>query len=76
MAMINGYPVKIAGTGKYIPEKIMTNFDFEGFLETSDEWIRSRTGIKKRHIAADDEKCSDLAYRAGLAALEDAGMRP
>ncbi len=76
MVMINGYPVKIAGTGKYIPEKIMTNFDFEKFLDTSDEWIQSRTGIKKRHIAADDEKCSDLACKAGLAALADAGLRP
>ena len=76
MAMINGYPVKIAGTGKYIPEKTMTNFDFEKFLDTSDEWIQSRSGIKKRHFAADDEKCSDLACKAGLAALEEAGLRP
>ncbi|MDO5115278.1 MAG: beta-ketoacyl-ACP synthase III [Synergistaceae bacterium] len=74
MTMINGYPVKIAGTGKYIPEKIMTNFDFEKFLDTSNEWIESRTGIKKRHIASKEERCSDLAFKAGAAALEDAGI--
>ena len=52
----------------------MTNFDFEKILDTSDEWIVTRTGIRKRHFAAEDEKCSDLAYKAGLAALEDAGL--
>lgn len=72
--MISGYPVRIAGTGKYIPERVMTNFDFEKIIDTSDEWIVTRTGIRKRHFAAEDEKCSDLAYKAGLAALEDAGI--
>ncbi len=72
--MISGYPVRIAGTGKYIPEKVMTNVDVEKILETSDEWIVTRTGIKKRHFASDEEKCSDLAYKAGVAALEDAGI--
>ena len=72
--MISGFPVRIAGTGRYIPEKVMTNFDFEKILDTSDEWIVTRTGIRKRHFAAEDEKCSDLAYKAGLAALEDAGL--
>ena len=72
--MISGYPVRIAGTGKYIPEKVMTNFDFEKIIDTTDEWIVTRTGIKKRHFAKPEEKCSDLAYRAGLAALEDAGV--
>ena len=46
--MISGYPVRIAGTGRYIPEKVMTNFDFEKILDTSDEWIVTRTGIRKR----------------------------
>jgi 3-oxoacyl-[acyl-carrier-protein] synthase-3 len=67
---------RIAGTGKYLPEKILTNFDLEKMVETTDEWIRSRTGIEERHIAADDEATSDLAYRAGLIAIESAGLKP
>jgi 3-oxoacyl-[acyl-carrier-protein] synthase-3 len=65
---------RIVGTGKYLPEKILTNFDLEKMVETSDEWIRTRTGIEHRHIAADDEATSDLAYRAALAAIEDARL--
>ena len=65
---------RIAGTGKYLPEKILTNFDLEKLVDTSDEWIRTRTGIEQRHIAADDETTSDLAYRASLAALESANL--
>ncbi len=67
---------RIIGTGKYLPEKILTNFDLEKMVDTSDEWIRSRTGIKHRHIAADNEATSDLAYRAALAAIENAGLTP
>ena len=67
---------RIAGTGKYLPERILTNADLEKMVETTDEWIRSRTGIEYRHIAADDEATSDLAYKAGLAALENAGLAP
>jgi 3-oxoacyl-[acyl-carrier-protein] synthase-3 len=67
---------RIAGTGKYLPEKILTNFDLEKMVDTTDEWIRTRTGIERRHIAADNEATSDLAYRAGLAAIEDAGLTP
>ena len=67
---------RITGTGKYLPERILTNFDLEKMVDTTDEWIRTRTGIEHRHIAADDEATSDLAYHAGLAALEDAGSRP
>ena len=52
---------RIIGTGSYLPEKILTNFDLEKMVDTSDEWIRSRTGIQERHIAADDEATSDLA---------------
>ena len=67
---------RIAGTGKYLPERVMTNFDLEKMVDTSDEWIRSRTGIERRHIAADDQATSDLAYQASLAAIEDAGLDP
>lgn len=67
---------RIAGTGKYLPDRVMTNFDLEKLVDTSDEWIRTRTGIERRHIAADDQATSDLAYRASLAALEDAGVDP
>lgn len=67
---------RIAGTGKYLPQRVLTNADLEKMVETTDEWIRTRTGIERRHIAADDEATSDLAYKAGLAALEDAGLTP
>ena len=71
-----GRSTKILGTSKYIPEKILTNKDFEKIVETNDQWIVERTGIKKRHFAAEDEKCSDLAYKAAILALEDAGIGP
>ena len=67
---------RIAGTGKYLPERVLTNADLEKMVETSDEWIKSRTGIELRHIAADNEYTSDLAYKAALAALESAGVTP
>jgi 3-oxoacyl-[acyl-carrier-protein] synthase-3 len=67
---------RIVGTGKYLPERILTNADLEKMVETTDEWIKSRTGIEHRHIAADDEGTSDLAYKASLAALENAGLTP
>jgi len=68
--------VKILGMGSYLPEKILTNADLEKMVETSDEWIVERTGIKERHIAAPEEATSDLAYRASLKALEKAGITP
>jgi 3-oxoacyl-[acyl-carrier-protein] synthase-3 len=67
---------RIAGTGKYLPERVLTNFDLEKMVETSDEWIRTRTGIERRHIAADDQATSDLAIQAGRNAIEDAGIQP
>lgn len=67
--------VGIIGTGKYVPEKILTNSDLEKIVETNDEWIVSRTGIRERHIAAPHEATSDLAYEAALKALESAGMK-
>ncbi len=65
---------RIAGVGRYLPERVLTNFDLEKMVDTSDEWIRTRTGIERRHIAADDETTSDLAYGAALKAIEDAGI--
>jgi len=67
---------RIIGTGKYLPEKILTNADLEKMVDTTDEWIRSRTGIEHRHIAADDEATSDLASKAGLVAMREAGLAP
>jgi 3-oxoacyl-[acyl-carrier-protein] synthase-3 len=66
----------ITGSGRYCPEKILTNADLEKIVETSDEWITTRTGIKERRIAADGEACSDLAARAAENALEMAGVDP
>lgn len=65
---------RIAGTGSYLPEKVVTNKDLEKTMETSDEWIRERTGICRRHIAADGETCSDMALAAAHNALDMAGV--
>lgn len=65
---------RIAGTGSYLPEKVLTNHDLEKMVDTTDQWITERTGIKKRHIAADDETTTDLAYHAGIRAIEAAGI--
>ncbi|MCW0217591.1 MAG: ketoacyl-ACP synthase III [Prosthecobacter sp.] len=66
----------IIGTGSYMPEKILTNDDLSKFVETSDEWITSRTGIKARRIAADDQATSDLASEAARRAMAAAGVTP
>lgn len=65
---------RITGTGSYVPEKVLTNLDIEKFIDTNDEWIRTRTGISERHIAADGENTSDLATRAAERAMEMAGV--
>ncbi len=65
---------RIIGTGGYLPEKILTNHDLEKMVETSDEWIRERTGIEQRHIAADGQTTCDLAEVASKRALEMAGI--
>lgn len=65
---------RIAGTGSYLPERVMTNDELERIVDTSDRWIRERTGIRQRHIAADGESCGDLAVAAAERALEAAGM--
>ncbi len=67
---------RIAGTGSYLPERVVTNQELEATVDTTDEWIRTRTGIEQRHIAADDETTSDLAYHASLAAMDAAGVGP
>ncbi len=64
----------ISGLGKFVPSRKLTNKDFEKMVDTSDEWITSRTGIKERRIAADDETTSDLGYKAALDALDDSGI--
>ena len=65
---------KIIGTGSYLPKKILTNHDLESVVDTSDSWIRSRTGIEQRHIAAENEMASDLAINACLKAIESADI--
>jgi 3-oxoacyl-[acyl-carrier-protein] synthase-3 len=67
---------RITGTGSYLPEKVLTNRDLEQIVDTSDEWIYSRTGIRQRHIAADNENTSDLALVASRRALEASGLAP
>lgn len=67
---------KIIGTGKYLPVKVLTNADLEKMVETSDEWIRTRTGIQERRITSPSEATSDLSIRAAKIALEDAQVSP
>jgi 3-oxoacyl-[acyl-carrier-protein] synthase III len=64
----------IIGIGRYLPEKVLTNHDLEKMVDTSDEWIRSRTGIEERRIASDDINTSDMAYFSALNAMENAGI--
>ena len=76
--MNSGSPVfaRISGTGSYLPAKRLHNRDLESMMDTSDEWIASRTGIRSRHIAAADETASELALHASRRALEAAGLQP
>ncbi|MBA3660496.1 MAG: ketoacyl-ACP synthase III [Gammaproteobacteria bacterium] len=67
---------KILGTGSYLPEKILTNFELEEAVDTTNEWIIERTGIKQRHIAAENENVVTMAEQAGRKALEAAGLKP
>lgn len=66
----------VIATGSYLPQKILTNSQISEFVETNDEWIKDRTGIKQRHIAAEDELTSDLAYKAAHAAITSANIEP
>ena len=65
---------RLAGTGGYLPEKVLTNAELEKMVDTTDAWIRERTGIHKRHVAADDETTCDLAEHAARRAIEAAGL--
>ncbi|MCU0303282.1 MAG: ketoacyl-ACP synthase III [Thermoanaerobaculales bacterium] len=67
---------KIVGLGAYLPERVLTNRDLEAMVDTSDEWIRTRTGIRERRVVAEGEALVDLVTRAGRAALADAGVDP
>lgn len=70
------YDCYVSGTGAYLPERVLTNFDFEKMVDTTDEWIVRRTGIRERRIAAPGECTSDLALHASRKALERAGLEP
>ena len=65
---------KIAGTGRYLPEKILTNADLEKMVDTTDEWIRTRTGVERRHACAEDETTSDMCVEAAKRAIDAAGV--
>ena len=67
---------KIAGTGRYLPEKILTNADLEKMVDTTDEWIRTRTGVERRHVASEDQTTSDLCVEAAKKAMESANVTP
>ena len=67
---------RIAGTGRYLPERVLTNRDLEQLVDTTDEWIRTRTGMERRHMAAAEQASSDLAIPAARAALESANCAP
>jgi len=71
---VNHFYSRIVGTGSYLPEKILTNRDLELAVDTTDEWIQTRTGIRQRHIADDSQKTSDLALKASQSALDAAGV--
>ncbi len=65
---------RIVGTGRYLPERILTNFDLEKMVDTTDEWIRTRTGVERRHVVAEDQTTSDMCVEAAKAAIADAGV--
>ena len=65
---------RIEGTGRHLPAKILTNFELEKMVDTSDEWIKTRTGVERRHIADDDESTSDIGYEAAKKAIENSGI--
>jgi len=67
---------RIEGTGSYLPERVLSNADLEKIVDTTDEWIRERTGIERRHIAADDETTCDMSEQAALRAMQAAGVEP
>ncbi len=66
--------VGMIGLGRYVPENVVTNFDLEKIMDTTDEWIRTRTGIEERRVANDDVNTSDMAFEAAKDALQDSGI--
>lgn len=73
---VKGPVARIVSTGRFIPERVLTNVDLEAMVETSDEWIRTRTGISTRHIAAPETGAADMGAAAARAALDEAGVSP
>ena len=67
---------RIVGTGRYLPERILTNAELETMVETSDEWIRTRTGVERRHVVGDDETTSTMCIEAAKIAMAEAGVGP
>ena len=67
---------RIVGTGRYLPEKVLTNFDLEKIVDTTDEWIRTRTGVERRHVVSPEQTTSDMCCEAAKVAMDDAGVRP
>jgi 3-oxoacyl-[acyl-carrier-protein] synthase-3 len=67
---------RIIGTGRYLPERIMTNFDLEKIVDTTDEWIRARTGVERRHVVDADQTTSDMCVEAAKQAMDAAGIKP
>ena len=76
IGVANGQPVSISGLGCHVPERVLTNEELSTLVDTSDEWIVTRTGIRERRIAAQDEALSDIALPACKDALEQAGVPP
>ena len=76
IAKVDGPPISITGLGCYVPERVVTNDELATLVDTNDEWIRERTGIRERRIAADDQALTDLALPAARRALEMAGVEP
>jgi len=76
IGLANGRPVSITGLGCYVPDRVLTNHELAQMVDTSDEWIVERTGIRERRIAADEQAMSDVALPAAQAALEQAGLDP
>ena len=74
--MMSGRPVKIQSGGVYVPPKVLTNYDLEKMVNTSDDWIVERTGIRERRIADEGISTSDLAYKAAVSCLDSAGVSP
>ena len=68
--------VEIVGTGRYLPEQVLTNQDLEKMVDTTDEWIRERTGIRERRIARDDEGVAEMGTHAARKAMAQAGVEP